>query len=196
MFRNSIQDRMKFYYLLPNIPSDDISGCLYNFRTRECDQPKTVLELYDKEIHQKISMPNYQTLKTMVKRSVDQKLRLRSFDARNEKIETGHKGSSGVERGRGICYQWKEKGQCSKREQCSFRQESNDRAKPTPKIAPPSETPNPKTRGRSVPRKRNARDRSQSEKFNRPPCKYFLKGTCTKSLCQYLHPPECLVLQA
>ena len=40
-------------------------------------------------------------------------------------------------------------------------------------------------------RKRNARGRSQSEKFNRPPCKYFLKGTCTKSPCEYWHPPEC-----
>ena len=40
---------------------------------------KTVLELYDMEIHQKISMPNYQILKTMVKRSKGQELRLRNF---------------------------------------------------------------------------------------------------------------------
>ena len=40
-------------------------------------------------------------------------------------------------------------------------------------------------------RKRNARGRSQSEKFDRPPCKYLLKGTCTKSACEYWHPPEC-----
>ena len=40
-------------------------------------------------------------------------------------------------------------------------------------------------------RKRNARGRSQSEKFNRPPCKYFLKGICTKWPCEYRHPPEC-----
>ena len=50
-------------------------------------------------------MPNYQTLKTMVKRSVDQKLRLRNLDARHGKIKTGavvksRKGSSGVERGK------------------------------------------------------------------------------------------------
>ena len=41
------------------------------------------------EIHQKIAMPNYKKLKTMVKRCTDQKLRLRNLDARNEKIETG-----------------------------------------------------------------------------------------------------------
>ena len=49
---------------------------------------KTVLELYDMEMHQKISIHNYHKLKTMVKRSIDQKLRLRNFDVRNQRIET------------------------------------------------------------------------------------------------------------
>ena len=45
-------------------------------------------------------------LMTMVKRSTDQKLRLRSFDARHGRIETGaviknRKGLSGVEGGKG-----------------------------------------------------------------------------------------------
>ena len=44
------------------------------------------------------------------------------------------------------------------------------------KAVPASEPQNSKTRGRCVSRKRKARGRSQSEKFNRPPCKYFLKG--------------------
>ena len=74
---------------MSKIPSDDILENLYKLRIRESAQLKTVLELSDIEIHQKISMPNYQKLKTMVKRSVDQKLRLRKFDARNERIETG-----------------------------------------------------------------------------------------------------------
>ena len=62
---------------------------LYNMRIRESDQLKTVLELYDMEIHQKISTPNLQKFKTMVKRSIDQKLRWRKFDRRNERIGTG-----------------------------------------------------------------------------------------------------------
>ena len=102
-----------------------------------------------------------------------------------------HKGLSCVERGRGICYQWREKGQCSKGGQCSFGHESNDRAKPSPKAEPPSEPQSSKTRGRSLSRKRNARGRSPSEKSNRLPCKYFLKGTCTKSICEYWQPSEC-----
>ena len=47
---------------------------LYNLRIRESDQ-LTVLELHDLEIHQKISKPDCQRLKKMVKRSRDQKLR-------------------------------------------------------------------------------------------------------------------------
>ena len=72
---------MKFYYLCQQNPSGDILYSLYKLRIRESDEHKTVLELYDMEIHQKISFPNYQKLKTMVKRSIDQKLRLRNFDA-------------------------------------------------------------------------------------------------------------------
>ena len=65
--------------LLPvtKISPDDVLESLYKLRIRESDQLKTVLELYDMEIHQKISMPDYRKLKTMVKRSIDQKLRMR-----------------------------------------------------------------------------------------------------------------------
>ena len=43
---------------MSKIPSDDILESLYKLIIRESDQLKTVLELYDMEIHQKISMPN------------------------------------------------------------------------------------------------------------------------------------------
>ena len=80
------------------------------------------------EIHQKISGPNYQKLKTMVRRK-DQKLRLRNFDARHGRKETGavvksRKGLTSVERGKGICYQWEEQSQCSQGDRCSFRHEN------------------------------------------------------------------------
>ena len=88
---------------MTKIPSDDVLESLYKLRIRESDQLKTVLELYDMEIHQKISLPNYQKLKTMVERSIDHKFRLRDFDARNERTETGavvtsRRGLSGIER--------------------------------------------------------------------------------------------------
>ena len=83
-------------------PSDDVLGSLYKLRIRLSDQLRTVLEFDEMEIHQKISMHNFQKMKTMVKRSIDQKLRLRNFDARHGRIETGavvrsRKGLSGVE---------------------------------------------------------------------------------------------------
>ena len=74
---------------MTKIPLDDILESLYKLRIRESDQLKTVLELYDMEIHQKKSTSNYQRLKTVVIRSTDQKLLLRTFDARREKIDTG-----------------------------------------------------------------------------------------------------------
>ena len=39
------------------ISSDDILESLYKLRIRESEQLKTVLEVYDMKIHQKISMP-------------------------------------------------------------------------------------------------------------------------------------------
>ena len=93
------------------------------------------------KIHQMISIPYNQKLKTMGKRNIDQKLRLRNFDARHGRIETGavvknRKGLSGVEGGKGIGDKWKEKGQCSQGDRCSFHHESNDRSKnPEPKAA-------------------------------------------------------------
>ena len=59
---------------MSKIPSDDVLESLYKLRIRESVQLKTVLKLHDLENHQKISMPNYEKLKTMVKRSIDQKL--------------------------------------------------------------------------------------------------------------------------
>ena len=91
---------------MTRIPPDDVLESSYKLRIRESDQLKTALELFDMEIHQKISTPNYQRFKTMVKRSTDQKLRLRNFDARNERlvvvgaVVTSLRELSGVERGK------------------------------------------------------------------------------------------------
>ena len=102
---------------------------------------------------------------------------------------TSRRGLSGIERGKGIFDQWKAKGRCSSGDRCSFRHESHDRAKPTPKASPSSDPPTP--RGRSASTKRSLRRRSPSGKSNRQPCRDVLKGTCTKSPCDYWHPPKC-----
>ena len=68
---------------MTKIPPDDILEGLYKLRIRESDKLKTVLELYDLEIHQKKFGPDYHRLKTMVKRSIEQDLRNQNFGRRN-----------------------------------------------------------------------------------------------------------------
>ena len=67
---------------MTKIPSDDILEGLYKLRIRESENLKTVLELYDLEIHQKKIGPDYHRLKTMVKRSIEQDLRNTNFGSR------------------------------------------------------------------------------------------------------------------
>ena len=72
---------------MTKIPHDDILEGLYKLRIRESDKLKTVLELYNMEIHQKKAGPDYHRLKTMVKRSIEQDLRNRIFGTRNGNYE-------------------------------------------------------------------------------------------------------------
>ena len=53
---------------MTKIPSDDILEGLYKLRKRVSEKLKTVLELYDLEIHQKKIGPDCHRLKTMVKK--------------------------------------------------------------------------------------------------------------------------------
>ena len=185
----------EFRSSLTKVPSDEILESLYKLRIRESDQFANELELYDMEIHQKTSVRNYQKLKTMVKRCIDQKLRLRNFDARYGRIESGdviesRKGIIGVEGGKGICYQWKEKCQCSQVDRCSFRHDTKYRAKKLEHITAILSEP-ALSRGRSVSRKRSIRGESDHESILRQPCRCYLKGICTRTPCEYWHSPEC-----
>ena len=79
MGRNSIVD--------DEIPPDDILKGLYKSGIRESEKLKTVLEMYDLEIHQKKLGPDYHRLKTMVKRSNEQEIRNKNFGNRNGNFE-------------------------------------------------------------------------------------------------------------
>ena len=82
-------------------------------------------------------------------------------------------GMSDVGGEKGICYQWKEKDQCSKGDQCSFRHESNDRAqKLDHNAATPSEPS--MTRSRSVSKKTSIQDKSKPGANLRQPCRLGL----------------------
>ena len=73
---------------MTQIPSDDILESLHKSRIRESEKLKTVLELYNMEILQKKAALDYHILKTMVKRSIEQNLRMKNFEARNGNYET------------------------------------------------------------------------------------------------------------
>ena len=117
---------------MTKIPPDDILEGLYKLRIRESDKLKTVLELYDLEIHQKKIRPYYHRLKTMVKRSIEQDMRNKNFGARSGNYERNAvvKNPGTKQRGQrilGDCWQWASNGQCSRRDSCSFRHNTNKR---------------------------------------------------------------------
>ena len=180
---------------MAQIPPDEILEGLYKLRIRESEKLKTVLELYNMEIHQKKAGPDCHRLKTMVKRSIEQDLRIKNFEARNGNYERnavvknlGTKQRE--ERTLGDCWQWEFNGQCSRGDICSFRHDVNKRAKSTQSNTSPNSSMRQNERKSS--RTRSPRGKSPSGRMFRLPCKDYLIGTCNNSFCERWHPPECL----
>ena len=128
---------------MTKIPPDDILEGLYKLRIRESEKLKTVLELYDLEIHQKKLGLDYHRLKTMVKRSIEQDIRNKNFGAGNVNYEKNalakNQGTKQrVQRILGDCWQWETNGQCVKGDNCSFRHDINKRGKVTPSNPSPN----------------------------------------------------------
>ena len=70
------------------------------------------------EIHQKKAEPDYHRLKTMVKRRIEQNLRMKNFKARNGNFETravvkNQRVKQREQRSLGDYWQWKADGQRS-----------------------------------------------------------------------------------
>ena len=150
---------------MTQITSDDILENLYKLTVRECEKLKTVLDLYNMEIHSKKAGPDDHRLKTMVKRSIEQNLRIKNFEARNGNFETSavvknHRVKQREQRTPGDCWQWKANGQCSKGDNCSFRHDKDKRAKLT--------QPNPSPRSSTQQNERNASRRKKSQWKNVP----------------------------
>ena len=110
---------------MTKIPPDDILEGLYKLRIRESEKLRTVLELYDLEIHQKKLGPDYHRLKSLVKRSIEQDIRNKNFGIRNGNYENnavvknpGNK--TVVQRILGDCWQWETNGAVCKRRHLQF----------------------------------------------------------------------------
>ena len=166
---------------MTKIPHDDILEGLYQLRIRESEKLKTVLELYDLEIHQKKAVPDYHRLKTMEKRSIEQDVRNRNLGARNGNYERNAvvKNQGTKQRGQrilGDCWQWETNGQCVKGDNCSLRHDTNKRGKSSPSNPSPNSFMRQNERKSS--RTRSPRGKSPSGRMFRWPSKDYLKGTC------------------
>ena len=177
----------RIFLSVTKIPPCDILEGLYKVRIRESEKLKTVLELYDLEIHQKKAGPDYHRLKTMVKRSIEQEIRNKNFGSRIGNFEKNavvkNPGTEQrVQRILGDCWHWKANGQCSKGDNCSFRHVMNKRGKVTPSNPFPNSFMQQDERKPS--RTRSPRGKSPSGRMSRWPCKDYLKGTCNNSFCE------------
>ena len=178
---------------MTQIPSDDKLESLYKLRIRESEKLKTILELYNMEIHQKKAGPDYHRLKTMVKRSIEQNPRIKNFEARNGNFEKNavlknHSAKQREQRCLGYCWQWKANGQCSKGDYCSFRHGTNKRAKSTqPNHSPRSSSQHSM---KNASRTRSPRGRIPSGRMARLPCK-----DSSKELAPLLHSVKNDILQ-
>ena len=149
---------------MTKIPPDDILEGLYKMRIRESEKLKTVLELFDLEIHQKKAGPDYHRLED---KTACTKNSSRLLAMGNQRAVCKIKGDN-----------------------CSFRHDINKRGKVTPSNPSPNSFMQQNERKSS--RTRSPRGRSPSGRMSRWPCKDYLKGTCNNSFCEKWHPPECL----
>ena len=183
---------------MTQIPSDDILESLYKLRIRESSKFKTVLELYNMEIHQKKAGLDYHRLKTMVKRNIEQSLRSRILNQKRKlKKQTRWsriRGQNSVNKELWEnCWQWEVNGQYSKGDNCSFRHDISTRAEPPQ----PNPYPESSTRQsvRNASRTRSPRGRSPSGKMARLPCNDYLKGPSATPFLWKMAPSRMLVLQ-
>ena len=140
---------------------------------------------------------DYQKMNTTVERSIDQKLRLRNFDARNERIETG---------------QWLRIARINVVLKEDTENAINGKQKDSGRVeiivdsstmgisarnrhqkSAPSSEPLAQKDGRSASRRKSLRGWSP-RKFAGQSCRDYMKGNCTRSFCDYWHPPEMSIL--
>ena len=123
----------------------------------------------------------------MVKRSIEQNLRTKNFEARKGRYETSavvknQRAKQREQRCQGDCGQWQAFGQCSKGDNCSFRHDVDKRAKSTqPNPSPRSST---QQNVKNTARTKSPRGRNLNGKMARLPCKDYLKGTSTTPFCK------------
>ena len=173
---------------ITKIPSDVILEGLHTLRIRESEKLKTVMELYDLEIHQKKTGPDYHRLKTMVKRSIGQDLRNRNFGARNGNYERNAvvKNPGDKTAWTKNSWRWLAMGGPMGSVLKETIAVSVTLSKSVQKTTQPNPSPSSSTRQkeRNASRTRSPRGKSPSGRMSWWPCKDYLKGTCNNSFCE------------
>ena len=110
-------------------------GRIVQIKNTRVGELKTVLELYDLEIHQKKIGPDHHRLKTMVKRSIEQDIRNKIFAPETEIMKetpwSRIRNKTACTKNSWRLWQWESNGQCSGGDNCSCRHDINKRAKMT-----------------------------------------------------------------
>ena len=158
------------------------------YLTTRTEKLKTVLELYDLEIHQKKFGPDYHRLKTVVKRSIEQEIRNKNFGARNGNYER-----NAVVKNPGDKTAWTKNSRrfVGNGSPTGSVLEETIAVSATISISVEKlhhQNPSPNSfmqqNERKTSRTRSPRRRSPSGRMSRWPCKDYLKGTCTNSFCK------------
>ena len=151
------------------------------------------MELYFLEIHQKKAGHDYHRLKTMVKRSIEHRLRMKNFEARNGNFET----SAVVKNQRTKQREQRSLGDKEKLT-VNVRKETiavSDTIKISVQNRHSRILLQALLRGRMREKRREPEvpgGKSPSGRMSRLPCKDYLKGNCTIPFCAKWHLPQCL----
>ena len=123
-----------------------------------------------------------------------------SSHARHGRIESGavakrvERDQSALKEAKVSATSGNKKASVSQGDCCSFRHETQDRAQKPEHTAATVSEPS-MSRGRSVSRKTSIRGESNQRSILRQPCRYYLRGTCTRTSCEYWQPLECQFYQ-
>ena len=183
-----ILSRIMPTYSLLVFPPDDILEGLYKLRIRESEKLKTVLELYDLEIHQKKVGPDYHRLKTMVKRSIEQEIRNKilkpELEIMKETLRSSFQGGNSVLE---IVGNGKPTGSVLKETiVVSVTMSINVQKMSVESVSEFFMQQNERKSSRT----RSPRGKSTTCRTARWLFKDYLKGTRNNSFCEKWHPPE------
>ena len=93
---------------------------------------------------------------------------------------------------KGVCYQFRKNGKCSRGDACPFDHGNGGEGRPSAKSTSPSLKGKGKG-GKNKSRSPSPEQRSKSPGTKKVTCTFYLKGTCTNGdQCTFAHPKPCL----